>query len=174
MLVQARRHWGGQGGNAPPIIYQTCFWRCYKRSLNWQQFWQQFILAIHAPPPFQFSCLRACVSLIFLFWSVRAWFKFPGAWLLGNWSSWIGKYEWKKDKSTHESRFEIHDQNSWNWICKKLQLSSDIIDLLKMFIFAFTCFIYAFLIVRSLFTMLGWFAFTIFISFISFLHFLGG
>ena len=25
----------------------------------WQQFWQHYILAIHAPPPFQFSCLRA-------------------------------------------------------------------------------------------------------------------
>ena len=29
---QARRHWG-QGGNAHPIICQTCFWRCYKHSL---------------------------------------------------------------------------------------------------------------------------------------------
>ena len=48
-LRQARRHWGGQGGNAPPINCQTCFWRCYKSSLVWQQFWQQFILAIHAP-----------------------------------------------------------------------------------------------------------------------------
>ena len=47
---------GGQGGNAPPIICQTCLWRCYKRSLIWQQFWQQFILAIHAPPiPVQLS-----------------------------------------------------------------------------------------------------------------------
>ena len=49
----------GQGGNAPPIICQTCFWRRYKRSLIWQQFWQHYILATHAPP-FQFSCLRAC------------------------------------------------------------------------------------------------------------------
>ena len=41
---------GGQGGQCPPpIICQTCFWRCYKRSLIWQQFLQQFILAIHAP-----------------------------------------------------------------------------------------------------------------------------
>ena len=46
---QVRRHWGA-GGQCPPIIRQTCFWRCYKRSLIWQQFWQQFILAIHAPP----------------------------------------------------------------------------------------------------------------------------
>ena len=38
------------GGQCPPIICQTCFWRCYKCSLIWQQFWQQFILAIHAPP----------------------------------------------------------------------------------------------------------------------------
>ena len=29
---QARRHWGGRG-QCPPIICQTCFWRCYKRSL---------------------------------------------------------------------------------------------------------------------------------------------
>ena len=47
-ILQARRHWGA-GGQCPPIICQTCFWRCYKRSLIWQQFWQQFILAIHAP-----------------------------------------------------------------------------------------------------------------------------
>ena len=50
---QARRHWGA-GGQCPPIICQTCFWRCYKCSL----IWQQFILAMHAPT-FQFSCLRA-------------------------------------------------------------------------------------------------------------------
>ena len=48
--LQARRYWG-QGGNAPPIICQTCFGRCYKPSLIWQQLWQQFILTIHAPPP---------------------------------------------------------------------------------------------------------------------------
>ena len=24
---------GGQEGQCPPIICQTCFWRCYKRSL---------------------------------------------------------------------------------------------------------------------------------------------
>ena len=40
---------GGGRGAMPPIIRQTCHWRCYKRSLIWQQFWQQFILAIHAP-----------------------------------------------------------------------------------------------------------------------------
>ena len=33
-ITQARRHWGGgRGGNAPPIIRQTCLWRCNKRSL---------------------------------------------------------------------------------------------------------------------------------------------
>ena len=41
---------GGGRGVLPPIIRQTCLWRCYKRGLIWQQFWQQFILAIHAPP----------------------------------------------------------------------------------------------------------------------------
>ena len=25
---QARRHWGGRGAMPPPIICQTCFWRC--------------------------------------------------------------------------------------------------------------------------------------------------
>ena len=63
--VQARRHWGA-GGNAPPIICQTCFWRCYKRSL----IWQQFILAIHAHP-FQFSCLRAWVDVACMNWLRR-------------------------------------------------------------------------------------------------------
>ena len=42
---------GGQGGNTPPIIRQTCFWRRYKRSLIWQQFWQHYILATMPPPP---------------------------------------------------------------------------------------------------------------------------
>ena len=51
VIFQARRHWEGRGAMPPPIICQTCFWRFYKRSLIWQQFWQQFILAIHAPPP---------------------------------------------------------------------------------------------------------------------------
>ena len=56
---------GGRGAMPPPIICQTCFWRCYKRSLIWQQFWQQFILAIHAPPiPVQLSTglkIRMCM-----------------------------------------------------------------------------------------------------------------
>ena len=60
LLIRPVDTGGGRGGNASPIIRQTCFWRRYKRSLIWQHFWQQFILAIHAPPPFQFSCLRAC------------------------------------------------------------------------------------------------------------------
>ena len=88
---------GGQGGNAPPIICQTCFWRRYKHSLIWQQFWQHYILAT-MPPPHSSSAVygpgsnhlqtpvvkRYIFNIIFLFfsfeWKVGAiylfWCKF--------------------------------------------------------------------------------------------------
>ena len=70
---------GGGRGQCPPIICQTCFWRCYKRSLIWQQFWQQFILAIHAPPiPVQLSTGLTVSKLLAMRQSCRVFQKETG------------------------------------------------------------------------------------------------